>query len=415
MQMLKDYLEVNPYKILGISQNSPKYLVKRKFREEMKKVRYNDDKRAILCLADDIILNPELYIKDNNDNFHLDPFIKKGNILCHYFTVIGDTFKLMNLIINEKDNKDLINFKDSSQRNLLYIAARNGHVNMCELLINIGLFDINDIQYTGSTPLHAAAYYGQETVVKLLLDYGARTDIKNNFGNLPKDEAMTIEIQELLKIAEEDRIGLLYQSLFSKKIATNLFPISSHGKIIAKKIVCTLHNLPTKYTCNEVYENWFTAWHGTNFQVLESIVDIGLKPAGGKTKDGKEIKIHVGHIKRDKTIDKIPHWAEAIFVSPSIFYCAHPAYSKDIISSNESWKIFVETKVKPKSYYEKESTVFEYEYKEGEPKMLEYRIEPKDEKDVQVVSLTFVKEEFLQNIKKFEESNILNFKLINED
>ena len=341
--------------------------------------------------------------------------MKKGNHLCHYFTVIGDSLKLMNLILNEKDNKDLINFKDSSQRNLLYIAARNGHADMWELLINMGLFDINDIQYTGSTPLHAATYYGQAKAVKLLLDYGARTDIKNNFGNLPKDEAMTNEIKELLKLAEEDRIGILYQSLSSKKMATNLFPISSHGKIIAKKIICTLHNLPKNYTFNEVCENWYTTWHGTNFQVLESIVEIGLKPAGGKTKDGNEIKIHVGHIKRDTTIDKIPHWAEAIFVSPSIFYCAHPAYSKDIISSNEAWKIFVETKVKPKSYYEKESTVKNYEYKEGEPKMLEYRIEPKDEKDVQVVSLTFVKGEFLKNIKKFEESNILNFTLTKDD
>ena len=41
---------------------------------------------------------------------------------------------------------------------------------------------VNEIQKTGSTPLHGAAYYGQTNVVKLLLSYGAKTNIKNNFG-----------------------------------------------------------------------------------------------------------------------------------------------------------------------------------------------------------------------------------------
>ena len=210
-------------------------------------------------------------------------------------------------------------------------------------------------------------------IVRLLLNYRARTDNKNKFRFYPKDEAMTKEITKLLKENEEDRIGILYN------------------------------------------EDWIPAWHGTRFQYLESIAEIGLKPAGGKANDGKEIQICVGHYSRELTLDNVPNWGDAIFVSPSIFYCAHPAYAKEIISSNESYKILVEVRVKPKSYIEHGSTVKNYQYKEGEPKALEYRIEPKNEKDVQVVSLTFVKNNFLDKIKTFKEVNFLNFKFNKEN
>ena len=61
-----------------------------------------------------------------------------------------------------------------------------------------------------------SAYYGQKKVVQLLLNYGARTVIKNKFGNLPKDEAMTEEIRNLLEDNETDRIYIMYKSLLEK-------------------------------------------------------------------------------------------------------------------------------------------------------------------------------------------------------
>ena len=74
-----------------------------------------------------------------------------------------------------------------------------------------------------------------------------------------------------------------------KNIAKSLIPITSKGKIIAKKITCKLINLPEKYDINEVNKTWIPAWHGTNFTCLESIAEIGLKPAGRKSKNGDEI------------------------------------------------------------------------------------------------------------------------------
>ena len=158
---LFENFKVNPYKTLGITPNSTKSEVKRKFKEKMMKVRDDKKLRSELCMADDIILNKKFYKECGNDIFEFAPYLNNGNILCHYYTVIGDALKLYGLILNERENKDLIFFKDPSRRNLLYIAARNGHVDLCELIINLGLFDINDTQYAGSTPLHAAAYYGQ--------------------------------------------------------------------------------------------------------------------------------------------------------------------------------------------------------------------------------------------------------------
>ena len=220
---------------------------------------------------------------------------------------------------------------------------------------------------------------------------------------------MTKEIKDLLEENEKDPIEELYKSLIKKNLAISLFPIYFKCKIIAKKILCKLNNLPKKYNIQDVDNTWITAWHGTNFLNLESIVEVGLKPAGGKIKNGKEIQVCVSHIERRYSIDDIHDWANGIFISPSIFYSANPSYAKDIPCNNEPWKVLVEVRVKPNSYYEHESTCRKYVPVKGEPKMLEYRIEPKNESDVQVYSLTFVKSEFFENVKNYSEGEFLKF------
>ena len=165
--------------------------------------------------------------------------------------------------------------------------------------------------------------------------------------------------------------------------------------------------MPNKYNQGEVDKNWIPAWHGTNFTCIESIAEIGLKPAGGKLKDGSEIQVCISHIGRDRTIDKIKDWANGIFVSPSIFYCAYPAYAKEISVNNELFKVLVEVRVKPESIYEHKSTCPHYKPKIGEPKNIEFRIDASKEEDVQVVSLTFVKNEFFEEVQNFFEGDIL--------
>ena len=181
-------------------------------------------------------------------------------------------------------------------------------------------------------------------------------------------------------------------------------------KNIGKKITCKLINLPNKYEQGEVDKKWIPGWHGTNFNCIESIAEMGLKPAGEKLKDGSEIQVCIYHIERERTVDKFKDWANGIFVSPSIFYSAYPAYAKEISINNELYKVLVEVRVKPESYYEHKSTCPNYKPKIGEPENVEFRIDASKEEDVQVVSLTFVKNEFFEEVKNFSEGDIFNTK-----
>ena len=405
LKKIKFPLRINPYLTLGIKKDASPSETKTKFREKMNEARNDDELRAKICLAYDIIVNKTFYRCTGENIYQIKdvmPNNPKQDLSVYYYVVIGDFFNLMKDI---EDNDCLLYFKDPLKRSLLYIAARNGHVKVCEYLINKGL-EINDIQDTGSTPLHGAVYYGQIEVVRLLLNYGAKTNIKNKYDHFPIDEAWTEEMKNLLKEHEQDPIVNLYNSLAIKNIAKSFVPITKNGTPIAKKIICKLNNLQKDDNIYDINKEWIPAWHGTNFTCLESIAEIGLKPAGGKLKNGDELQVCISHIGRDKTIDKIPDWANGIFVSPSIFYCGYPAYAKEIAIKNETYRVLVEVRVKPKSYYERESTCPNYISKNGEPKNLEYRIDAKNENDVKVVSLTFVKNEFFEKAKEYSEGKI---------
>ena len=320
-----------------------------------------------------------------------------------YYCSIGNYRKLFMEI--ERNPQNLWS-KDFLGRNLLFIGAIRGYIDICEYLINKGI-SVNEIHKTGCTALHAAAYCGHFKVVQLLLDYGAKTDLRNNFGYLPIDKAVVKEIKELLKKSENDSILKLHQYLVSKKLATKLIQIYSNGTIIARKIICKLNNLPKKYKSLNIINEWIPAWHGTKFQYLKSIVELGLKPPGEKSKSGEKIKVNESHIKRAVIVNNINDWAEGIFVSPSVFYSAYPAYSEEIHCNNMIWRVLVEVRVKPYYYTEYGSTCPKYVPKFGEPKMLEYRINAQNQKEVQIVSLTFARRKIFRNFKNYKDGYIL--------
>ena len=409
---IKRPIKINPFLVLGLPKNPSAAQTKAKFREKLAKAKNDDDLRAKICLAYDIIVNKQFYMECEEDTYRINfKMPKLGRFIKAYFyCIIGDCHGLIQEI---EEREELLEFKDPLERNLLYIAARNGHVSICEYLINKGM-NVNEVQKTGSTALHGAAYYGQINVIKVLLNYGAKTNIKNNFGHLPIDEAMTEEIKTILKESEEDKVLKLYRSLLSKNIASQLIPINHNGNIIGKKIMCKLINLPKQYESLKIEKDWVSAWHGTNYTCLESIAEIGLKAAGGKSKEGEEIKVCVSHIGRMKIFDKIKDWANAIFVSPSIFYAAYGAYSKEISLNNELYKVLVEVRVKPNSFTEHKSTCPKYIPKKNEPEMVEYRISSKNETDVQVISLSFIKNEFFEKVINYEEGKFLSINNFNE-
>ena len=59
--------------------------------------------------------------------------------------------------------------------------------------------DVNVQDEDGWTALHVAAIYGNVEIARMLIDAGARKDIRDNEGKLPYDLARTPELKNLLK------------------------------------------------------------------------------------------------------------------------------------------------------------------------------------------------------------------------
>ncbi|CAF3184878.1 unnamed protein product [Rotaria sp. Silwood2] len=157
---------------------------------------------------------------------------------------------------------------------------------------------------------------------------------------------------------------------------------------------------------------WTLAWHGTYYKHLESIVKHGLHPAGTVLSPGHQISPQNGHIRLNMKIGSFTNWANAIFISPSIFYAADIAYSERIFSDNQRWCVLVETRVKPGSFTKHKQTLLnQRELLPGEPEDLEYRVAVKSDEDfilrvessrnVIVTAVVFVNLTFLENIDEY--------------
>ena len=394
---------INPYKILNITPDASI----QDCRNAYFKLATNPSReiRSKACLAYDALCNKEKY--ENKGNYYK---VKKKD--SFYYCTVGDLKSLRNAI---NYNKNLLYQKDGLNRSLLYIAARNGYFNITEFLLKKGI-NINEVQRDGSTALHGAAYYGQELIVQLLIEYGINIKISNNFGATAADEARTPIIRELILESQEDRITNLYQKLNSKGLISNIVIIKKRDKIVAKKLMCSNEILPDNFSY--INKNWVPVWHGTKFRFLESIIKNGLKPSGSKLSNGAKIEPLPGHIAIDQTVSGIKNWAQAIFVSPSIFYASDAVYAERINSNSHRWAVLIEARVKPNSYTAHNSTIFNYSGKHGETTNVEYRVEVKDEnieyiyrvpqeKNIVIKSITFVKVNFLENVKDYIEGDIV--------
>lgn len=395
--------ELDPYEFFGIMPNASVNDCKKVFKEFITSSNKNIKKTA--ALAYDMIsyeLNYEkrgkIYKVVNKDHF--------------YYTTIGD---LENLKILYEIDKKILNEKDYLGRSLLYIAARNGYVDICQFLLEEGM-DPNEIQSSGSTPLHGASFYNQYDTVKLLLEYGSKTDIKNFNGNSPLEDSTISIIKEIISDCEKDKITCLLNKLLDKQLAKKLIVVKYEDKIIGKKIIRNNDNLARDLNLNYIRWNWEIGWHGTKFEFLESIMKYGLYPSGSKLENGLEIKPLEGHVKLKTKLAGFKDWAKAIFVSPSVFYAGHPAYARTFISGGEEYCVIIETRIKPGTFSKHPPSVVQFAQKNGEPTFVEYRIDVKDDsnlimrieskRNVIVTGILFAKTDFLKNIKDYYKGEI---------
>ena len=377
----KSYPEIlEPYKVLKIPYNASKNETKLSFRLQL-----SNTNRSSTCLAYEMICNKTNFIKIDDTKYK----VKKKDQF--YYVHVGGLEELKTIL---EKNPNLIHVKDNYNRSLLYIAARNGYINICNYLLKKGA-KINEVQGSGSTPLHGASYYGNELVVQLLLQYGADTNIKNKFSNFAIDESKNDLISKNIKDFGEDIINILLNKLNKNNWSQGMRILKRNGNIIGKKILRN-QNL---YKMKNIKTEWILCWHGTHFNALESIMEVGLVAAGTKLKNGIELEPKDNHISRFYPVDGIDDWAKAVFVSPSILYAFDACYSERIYSEGERWGILVETRVKPYSFISRENTVKNYKLSENEPSNIEYRVECSE--NVVVTSIVFVKCSYIENNKNY--------------
>jgi len=82
---------------------------------------------------------------------------------------------------------DVINIQNARQQTALYCAARQGHIKVVKYLLKYGAKP-NLREQHGSTPLHAAAYAGHKDCCMSLLSWKADASIKNKFRLSALDE-----------------------------------------------------------------------------------------------------------------------------------------------------------------------------------------------------------------------------------
>lgn len=83
----------------------------------------------------------------------------------------GDEARLAELLEAAQD-EDLDAIVEVGEQGLLHVAAREGHMAIVQLLVDVGL-DFERPNGAGKTPLHIAAWRGHREVVALLLEAGA--------------------------------------------------------------------------------------------------------------------------------------------------------------------------------------------------------------------------------------------------
>lgn len=90
----------------------------------------------------------------------------------------GDLDELKRLLENSPNQNALLQYQDTSGQSLLGLAVPNGHYAVAEYLLEVGS-DVNVRDAKGRTPLMEAALWGYPAIVKMLLNAGARKDLKD--------------------------------------------------------------------------------------------------------------------------------------------------------------------------------------------------------------------------------------------
>ena len=136
---------INPFKILGISENEeyPQYKYKEEFRQRVK-----NERQYLSCF---ILDNKEKYSRIGDD------FLVNKD--AFYYVIKNDLHNLKNLF---EENKFILSQKDKKQRNLLHLSVIGGYYEISEFLLK------NGINYNEPDCNTTALYYADGNIRELL-------------------------------------------------------------------------------------------------------------------------------------------------------------------------------------------------------------------------------------------------------
>lgn len=246
-------VEIDPWKVLGVPKDSGTSAVKQAFRRKIETPQRQQ--RALVSYAKHMI--------DANDHGPAS----SNRLNAYDYAISGHTEALQTALATAGGDA-VLNKEDTSGRTLLYLAARSGFYDTCEVLLKRGA-SLCGCGRDKSSPLHAASYYGHHMVCMLLIHHGADTTYRNSFGNTAEDEAKDSTTRQQIQQTRGDTIAAL--ALDTTAIARGLETVVHDGKLVAKRL---------RHRSNTAPAGWKPAWHGTKLKWLRSILQHGLKPSG---------------------------------------------------------------------------------------------------------------------------------------
>ncbi|CAF0883519.1 unnamed protein product [Rotaria sordida] len=119
-----------------------------------------------------------------------------------------------------------------------------------------------------------------------------------------------------------------------------------------------------------------TAYHGTSVNVIRSILMDGLVMPSTVVSNGFRVCPPANHIPRGEEAFGIPDFANAIFVSPSIYYCSDPVYAVTFSHDDQRMIAVLECQVQKDAFRAFPSTVSTYKaHSSDDLNAIEWRIE----------------------------------------
>lgn len=108
---------------------------------------------------------------------------------------------------------------NKEKKTVLHFAASQGRVEMTQFILqNVNYEFINQQDIDGNTALHVAAMNDRDSIVRLLIEYKADPNIRNNNGERPYDIAVAGKSQEAIRVLEpfntKKSIYTIYYLLF---------------------------------------------------------------------------------------------------------------------------------------------------------------------------------------------------------